>query len=178
MLSICRRFWYTVTYRVLFEVWSDCAEAKVSLSLRWSTCSLIGNHRENIHIYLIPLNPTFIYMGIYCFSFLLKNIDCWISLEPPRQGGSNGYPQFVFLSRNIKISEFMSENFQCFVVKLSIYLNRRVFVMCCCPAHILISASLFVCVEFNGQVNPMGSCRARSVNLTTRVLGRLSSLSG
>ena len=29
-----------------------------------------------------------------------------------------------------------------------------------------------------GPVNPMGSCRARSVYLTTRLLGRLSPLSG
>ena len=35
----------------------------------------------------------------------------------------------------------------------------------------------FVCVEFYGPVNPMGSCRARSVYLTTRLLGRLSPLS-
>ena len=31
---------------------------------------------------------------------------------------------------------------------------------------------------FYGPVNPMGSCRARSVYLTTRLLGRLSSLNG
>ena len=36
---------------------------------------------------------------------------------------------------------------------------------------------LFV-LRFNGPVNPMGSCRARSVYLTTRLLGRLSPLSG
>ena len=32
--------------------------------------------------------------------------------------------------------------------------------------------------KFYGPVNPMGSCRARSVYLTTRLLGRLSPLSG
>ena len=37
--------------------------------------------------------------------------------------------------------------------------------------------SLFV-LRFYGPVNPMGSCRARSVYLTTRLLGRLSPLSG
>ena len=37
---------------------------------------------------------------------------------------------------------------------------------------------LFVCVEVHGPVNPMGSCRARSVYLTTRLLDRLSPLSG
>ena len=36
----------------------------------------------------------------------------------------------------------------------------------------------FVCVEFYGPVNPMGSCRAQSVYLTTRLLGRLCPLSG
>ena len=36
------------------------------------------------------------------FLFLLKNIDCGYSLEPPRQGGSNEYPQSMFLSKNKK----------------------------------------------------------------------------
>ena len=36
---------------------------------------------------------------------------------------------------------------------------------------------LFV-LRFYGPVNPMGSCRVRSVYLTTRLLGRLSPLSG
>ena len=37
---------------------------------------------------------TGIYRGIHCFFiFLLKNTDCGYSLEPPRRGGSNEYPQ-------------------------------------------------------------------------------------
>ena len=40
-----------------------------------------------------------------------------------------------------------------------------------------LAKSLFV-LKFYGPVNPMGSCRARSVYLTTRLLGRLSPLSG
>ena len=39
------------------------------------------------------------------------------------------------------------------------------------------AGNLFV-LRFYGPVNPMGSCRARSVYLTTRLLGRLSPLSG
>ena len=31
-----------------------------------------------------------------------QNIDCGYSLEPPRRGGSNGYPQSMFLSKNKK----------------------------------------------------------------------------
>ena len=30
------------------------------------------------------------------------NIDCGYWLEPPRRGGSNEYPQSMFLSRNTK----------------------------------------------------------------------------
>ena len=34
------------------------------------------------------------------FHISSQNIDCGYSLEPPRQGGSNEYPQSMFLSRN------------------------------------------------------------------------------
>ena len=29
-----------------------------------------------------------------------QSIDCWYSFEPPRRGGSNEYPQSMFLSKN------------------------------------------------------------------------------
>ena len=41
----------------------------------------------------------------YFFIFLFKT-DCGYSLEPPRWGGSNGYPQSMFLSRNKKINVY------------------------------------------------------------------------
>ena len=31
-----------------------------------------------------------------------QNMDCEYSLEPPRRGGSNEYPQSMFLSKNKK----------------------------------------------------------------------------
>ena len=34
------------------------------------------------------------------FHISVQNIDCGYSLEPPRRGGSNEYPQFMFLSSN------------------------------------------------------------------------------
>ena len=49
-----------------------------------------------------PLEPHFYnaklgYAGLYIFFlFLLQNIDCGYSLEPPHQGGSNVYPQSMF----------------------------------------------------------------------------------
>ena len=36
------------------------------------------------------------------FLISAQNIDCGYSLEPPRQGGSNEYPQSMFSSRNKK----------------------------------------------------------------------------
>ena len=37
------------------------------------------------------------------FYISAQNIDCGYSLEPPKWGGSNEYPQSMFLSRNKKI---------------------------------------------------------------------------
>ena len=36
------------------------------------------------------------------FHISAQNIDCGYSLEPPHRGGSNEYPQSMFLSRNKK----------------------------------------------------------------------------
>ena len=36
------------------------------------------------------------------FHISAQNIDCGYSLEPPRPGGSNRYPQSMFLSRKNK----------------------------------------------------------------------------
>ena len=36
------------------------------------------------------------------FYISAQNTDCGQSLEPPRRGGSNEYPQSMFLSRNKK----------------------------------------------------------------------------
>ena len=61
------------------------------------------------------------------FLFLLKNIDCGYSLEPPHRGGSNKYslepphrgssneyPQSMFRTEIRKISDFLSEIFRFF----------------------------------------------------------------
>ena len=51
---------------------------------------------------------------------LLKNIDCGYSLEPPRLCFEQKYENY---------QSFSSESNPFLVVKFSIYLNRRVFVM-------------------------------------------------
>ena len=54
---------------------------------------------EHVRVMFTPLNPTFYiaklgFAGVYLFFlFLLQNIDCGYSLELPRRGGSNVYPQ-------------------------------------------------------------------------------------
>ena len=72
------------------------------------TFHVIGPNRINLSItktrlYNVdPLKPHFyiIKLGFtgytIFFLFLLKNIDCGYSLEPPRRGGSNEYPQSMF----------------------------------------------------------------------------------
>ena len=45
------------------------------------------------HLYIVKLGFTGYTLF---FLFLLKNIDCGYSLEPPRRGGSNKYPQSMF----------------------------------------------------------------------------------
>ena len=79
------------------------------------------------HFYIVKLGFT----GVY-ISFLIsaKNIDCGYSLEPHCRGGSNEYPQSMFLAEIWKISEFFYLKIFIFlVVKFSVYLNRLVFVM-------------------------------------------------
>ena len=41
------------------------------------------------------------------FQISAQNIYCGYLLEPPRRGGSNEYPQFMFLSRNKKINVYL-----------------------------------------------------------------------
>ena len=40
------------------------------------------------------------------FHISAQNINCGYSLEPPRRGGSNEYPQSKFLSRNKKYNVY------------------------------------------------------------------------
>ena len=61
------------------------------------------------HFYIVKLGYTLFLL------FLLKNIDCGYSLEPPRRGGSNEFPQSMFWAGIWKISEFiLSEKFPYF----------------------------------------------------------------
>ena len=82
-----------------------------------------------LHFYIVKLGFTGVYT-IFFILFLLKNIDCGYSLEPPRRGGSNtSTHNLCFEQKYNKYQNFLSENFLFLVVKFLVYLNRRVFVM-------------------------------------------------
>ena len=68
---------------------------------------MISPHYENmpIQIYWKLYNQkkeNFQIKNSDIFHISAQNIDCVYSLEPPRRGGSNEYPQSMFLSRNKK----------------------------------------------------------------------------
>ena len=102
------------------------------------------------HFYIVKLGFTWVYI---IFLILLKNINCGYSLEPPHRGGSNEYPQYTeavltsthnlcFEQEYEKYQNFLSESFPFLVVKFSIYLNRRVFVMCS-KTHVWLTRSIY-----------------------------------
>ena len=74
------------------------------------------------HFYIVKLGFTLFFL------FLLKNINCGYSLEPPRRGGSNKYPQFMFWAEIWNISELSIWKFSVFGGEI-FYLYRHVFVM-------------------------------------------------
>ena len=67
-----------------------------------------GTHDENTpiqiyrHFHLLKLK-NFRYKNSDIFHMSAQNIDREYSLEPPLRGGSNEYPQSIFVSRNKKI---------------------------------------------------------------------------
>ena len=68
------------------------------------------------------------------FHISARKIDCGYSLEPPRRGGSNEYPQSMFLSRNMKNNVYPCKP-QFYYIKVGfkgVKLRRRVFVMLSC----------------------------------------------
>ena len=76
--------------------------------------------------YFDPLKPYFYivklgFTGVYIiFLISAQNIDCGYSLEPPRRGGSNEYPQSMFWAEIWKISEIFIWKFLFFGGKIFI----------------------------------------------------------
>ena len=67
----------------------------LQMALRKHAYSIIPN-------FLPPKNENFQIKNSDIFHISAPNIDCGYPLELPRRGGSNAYPQSMFLSRNKK----------------------------------------------------------------------------
>ena len=79
------------------------------------------------HFYIVKLGFTGVYI---IFLISVQNIDYAYSLEPPRRGGSNGYPQSLFWAEIWKILEFFYlKSLGFWRLKFSVHLNKSVFVM-------------------------------------------------
>ena len=79
------------------------------------------------HFYIVKLGFTEVYMF---FLFLLLNIDCGYSLEPPHWGGSNVYPQSMLWAKIRKIIIFFYlKIFNFTAVKNRCILHGHVIVM-------------------------------------------------
>ena len=52
--------------------------------------------------YFVRKNENFHWKIFDIFLIFAQNIDCGYTLEPPRRGGSNEYPQSMFWSKNKK----------------------------------------------------------------------------
>ena len=80
--------------------------SRLSLSLTYQLYTLWKHAYSNILRILPPKYKNFQMKKSGSFHIFAQNIDCLYSLEPPRRGGSNEYPQSMFLSRNKNIIVF------------------------------------------------------------------------
>ena len=77
-------------------VYNEAADVQVC-SRGWTLWKHAYSHILNI---LPPKIENFQIKNSDIFPISAQNIDCGYSLEPPRWGGSNEYPQSMFSSKN------------------------------------------------------------------------------
>ena len=84
------------------------------------------------------------FTGVYIISLIsVQNIGCGYSFGPPRRGGSNEYHNLCFEQKYENIRFCLSEHLPFLAVKLSIYLNKRVFVMITIPLALISTPESF-----------------------------------
>ena len=99
-------FYNTLIYVQLH--WTDSLSLSLSLSLLYvDAVALYEFHYENTPIQIHWNFNTkkwhfFQIQNSDIFHISAQNIDCGYSLEPPRRGGSNEYPQSMLFNRNKK----------------------------------------------------------------------------
>ena len=89
------------------------------------------------------------------FYISAQNIDCGYSLEPPRRGGSNEYPQSMFLSRNKKNNFlFLLKNIDCTAKATHIFFFSKKFQHICVSLDVNFNESLTNDVVSFEQLDP------------------------
>ena len=72
----------------------------------WLCFFLVLSLRKHAYSNILKISPpkteSFSDKNSDIFRISAQNIECGYSLEPPRRGGSNEFPQPMFLSRNKK----------------------------------------------------------------------------
>ena len=67
-----------------------------------STKPALRKHAHAYKKFFDSKNEKFHWKKIDIFLIFAQNIDCGYTLEPPRRGGSNEYPQSMFWNKNKK----------------------------------------------------------------------------
>ena len=79
------------------KIWDTsikCSYAAVTFLNAYITRTCLYNFDPlKPHFYIVKLGFTGVYIS---FHISAQKIDCGYSLEPPRRGGSNEYPQSIF----------------------------------------------------------------------------------
>ena len=103
-----------------------CLKVALSSSTHYENTSI-----QNILKISPPKTESFSDKNSNIFSYFCSNIDCGYSLEPPLRGGSNEYPQSMFLSTNKEDNVYPCKP-QFYHIKMGFKgakLYRHVFVM-------------------------------------------------
>ena len=101
------------------------------------------------------------------FHFYAQNIDCWYSLEPPQQGGSNEYPQSMFWAELRKLM-YTPLNPSLTILKWGLRgtkLYRYVFVIYRHWVLCFVSSQLFWLFAFHCDVVNFSSCRPKYMSV-------------
>ena len=75
------------------DVHQAMAETSISNKYHITKTCLYNFDPLEPHFYIVKLGFTGVYI---IFLISAQNIDCGYSLDPPRRGGSNEYPQSMF----------------------------------------------------------------------------------
>ena len=100
--------WLFSTHPAVFRYQMDCILLLLCMLDHHENAPLYNFDPLKLHFYIVELGFTGVFI---IFLISAPKHRLWYSLEPPRRGGSNEYPQSMFWAEIWEISIFFSENF-------------------------------------------------------------------